>query len=49
MKGATGVAVAILLFGLVANAQSVAALLQKGIYNHETVGDLDAAIRSTNR
>jgi hypothetical protein len=39
------VAAAILLFGLVANAQSVATLLQKGIYNHETVGDLDAAIR----
>jgi|SRR5579871_320925 len=33
-----------LLFGT-AHAQSVPELLQKGIYNQETVGDLDSAIR----
>jgi hypothetical protein len=38
-------ALALLLAGSAAAAQSVAALLQKGIYAHETVGDLDAAIR----
>jgi hypothetical protein len=35
----------LLLFGAVGSAQSVASLLQKGIYTHETLGDLDAAIR----
>jgi hypothetical protein len=35
----------VLLCAPVAGAQSVSALLQKGIYAHETMGDLDAAIR----
>jgi hypothetical protein len=35
----------VLLFGSVVSAQTFAELLQKGIYTHETVGDLDGAIR----
>ena len=34
-----------LLLGTVGSAQTNSELLQKGIYTHETVGDIDAAIR----
>lgn len=39
------VAVALMLFGSAGSAQTAATLLQKGIYTHDTLGDLDAAIK----
>ena len=39
------VVVIALLLGAVGSAQTNSELLQKGIYTHETVGDIDAAIR----
>ena len=39
------VAIAVVLCGSVGSAQTAATLLQKGIYTHDTLGDLDAAIK----
>src|SRR5439155_7333169 len=47
MRLASGSAAVVVVLALCtpAPAQSVSALLQKGVYSEETVGDLDAAIK----